>query len=268
MPSPDSKTVLSVLRDAADFAQRVGLKRDATAFEEFHTRFQTEKPTLKALRRSVEPVRNGFAIRIRETLYDDSRDPRRGMELLVEQYERISVALLDVIYPPEPKSPEMDITGFAGSEHVKDRMLTYEGDSSGVRSIVESSIILVRRYSEVLGTGDFAAAYALTDSGLRAWMSLQRFIGDHERAAREFHGPALEFRIGRFTYVYADEAARKKSNTSAEGWPKGTPKENRRGAVSGFWIRDRAAQTGCGGSLWLAEEAGEYRIAKFDFWIP
>lgn len=268
MPSPDSKTVLTVLRDAADFAKQVGLKKEAKAFEEFYTRFQTEKPTLKALRRSVEPVRNEFAIRILETLYDDSRDPRRGMESLVEHYERISVALLDVIYPPEPKAPEMDISGFAGSEHVKEKMVTFEGDSSAVRRIVESSIILVRRYSQVLGSGDFEEAYSLTDSGLRAWMSLQRFVGDHERATREFHGPALEFHINRFNYVYADDAARKKSNTSVEGWPKGTPKENRRGAVSGFWIRDRAAQTGCGGTLWIAEEQGEYRIAKFNFWIP
>jgi hypothetical protein len=268
MPSPDPSSVLKVLSDVKDFARKVGLPADAAVFDEFHRRFQTEKPTLKALRRDLEPVRNRFAIKMKGTLYDDRRDPQAGMESLVEQYERISVALLDVIYPPEPKSPEMDITGFAGSEHVKDKMVMYEGDSSGVRSIVESSIVLVRRYSGILGSGDFAAAYALTDSGLRAWMSLQRFIGDHERAAREFQGPALEFHIGRFNYVYADNAARKKSNTSAEGWPKGTPKENRRGAVSGFWIRNRAAQTGCGGSLWIAEEAGEYRIAKFDSWIP
>jgi hypothetical protein len=268
MSSPDSNAVLIALREAADFAQKAGLKGDASAFEEFYKRFQTEKPTLKELRRSVEPVRNEFAIRISEALYDDRRSPRSGMESLVKQYERLSVALLDVMYPREPKSPEMDITGIAGSEHVKDKMVTFEGDASGVGSIVKSSVVLVRRYFEVLGSGDFATAYALTDSGLRGWMSLQRFVGEHERAARKFNGPALEFQIGRFNYIYADEAARKKSNTSAEGWVKGTAKENRRGAVSGFWIRDRAAQTGCGGTLWIAEEMGDYRIAKFDYWTP
>jgi len=268
MPSPDPNSVLKALSEAKNFAGKLGLPADVAVFDEFHRRFQTEKPTLKALRRDLEPARNRFAIRMKGTLYDDRRDPRAGMESLVEQYERISVALLDVIYPPEPKSPEMDITGFAGSEHVKDRMVRYEGDSSGVRSIVESSIILVRRYAEVLGSRDFKAAYALTDSGLRGWMTYKRFVGDHERAAQEYHGPALEFLINRLTYVYADATARKKSNTSLEGWPKGTPKENRRGAVSGFWIRDRAAQTGCGGSLWISEEDGGYRIAKFDCWTP
>jgi hypothetical protein len=268
MPSPDPNSVLKVLSAAKDFASELGLPADAAVFDEFHRQFQTEKPTLKALRRDLEPARNRFAIKMKGTLYDDRRDPRAGMESLVEQYERISVALLDVIYPPEPKSPELDITGFAGSEQVKDKMVKYEGDSSGVRSIIESSIILVRRYAHVLGLGDFEAAYALTDSGLRGWMTYKRFVGDHERAAREYHGPALEFLINRFTYVYADAVARKKSNTSLEGWPKGTQKENRRGSVSGFWIRDRAAQTGCGGSLWIAEEEGEYRIAKSDFWIP
>src|SRR5438309_1104822 len=49
MPSPDSKTVLTVLQDVAEFAEKVGLKNDATAFKEFQTRFQKEKPTLKAL---------------------------------------------------------------------------------------------------------------------------------------------------------------------------------------------------------------------------
>jgi hypothetical protein len=93
-------------------------------------------------------------------------------------------------------------------------------------------------------------------------------VGDFERAAQDYGGPAVEFLIQRFNSVLADDAVRKQSNTSAEGWPKGTPKENRRAAVGGFWIRDRAARTGCGGSLWVAEENAAYRIAKFNFWIP
>lgn len=267
MPGPDSKKVLTILRDAANFAAELGLKEHAESFEGFCKRFETEKPTFKALRQSVEPVRNEFAIKLRELLYDDRRAPRPGMESLVERYSLISVALCEMIYPTEPKKPEMDISGFAGSEHVRDKMATFDGNSSEVRGIIESSIVLVQHYSGLVGSGDFEAAYALTDSGLRAWMSFKRFVGDHERAAQEFHGPALEFRIYRINYVYADDAARKKSNTSIEGWSKGTLKENRRAGVSGFWIRNRAAQTGCGGTLWVAEEE-QYRIAKFDFWRP
>jgi hypothetical protein len=99
-------------------------------------------------------------------------------------------------------------------------------------------------------------------------MPYKEFAGEHERAAQEYGGSALEFLMDRIAYVYSDEAARRKSNTSAEGWPKNTVKEARRGRVIGFWIRDRAAETGCGGALWIAEESNEYRIAKFDFWRP
>lgn len=268
MPAPDSKTVLTILRDAADFAAETGLKEDAKSFEGFYKRFETERPTLKALRHSVEPARNEFAIRLRETLYDDRCAPRLGMEFLVERHRCISAAICDMIYPLEPKKPEMDISGFAGSEQLKEKIATFDGNPSEVRGIVESSIVLVRRYSGLIGSGDFEAAYAFTDSGLRARTSFKKFVGDHERAAQEFRGPALEFRIHRINYVYADDAARKKSNTSVDGWPKGTPKENRRAGISGFWIRDHAAQTGCGGTLWIAEEVTQYRIAKFDFWRP
>jgi hypothetical protein len=267
MASPDSKSVITVLREAADFAEQVGLKKEAAAFEEFHQRFLTEKPTFKALRSGVEPVRNELATKVRSTIYDYRREPLPGKEAMVERYERLSLAFLHMLYPPEPKPLELDLSGFAGSKQVKEKRVTYAGDEGGVRKIVESSIVLIERYARVLGAGDFEGAYALTDSGLREWMSLKRFISDHERAAEEYHGPALEFHIDRFNFVYADDAARKKS-TADEGWPKGTPKENRRAGVGGFWIRDRSDQTGCGGTLWIAEEQGLYRIAKFNFWRP
>jgi len=265
MPSPEPKSVLAALRDAADLAQRADLSTHAKAFQEFYTRFQTEKPTLKELRRSVEPMRNDLAVRMLERLYDERGNLRQGMESLVEVYERNSVALLAVIYPPEPKPPEMDISGFAGSEHVKQKMVSYAGEAAGVRLIVERSIALVRRYSKAIGSGEFESAYTLTDSGLRAWMSYKRFVGDHERAARRYGGPALEFHIDRFQFLYSDASARMKSKAD-EGWPKATPKERRRSCVTGFWIRDRAAQTGCCGGFLISEEYDEYRIASFTFY--
>ena len=94
MPCPDPNSVLKVLSEAKDFATKLDLPEDAAVFDEFHRRYQTEKPTLKALRRDLEPARNRFAIKMKGTLYDDRRDPRLGMESLVEQYERISVAML------------------------------------------------------------------------------------------------------------------------------------------------------------------------------
>src|SRR5262249_38295749 len=84
----------------------------------------------------------------------------------------------------------------------------HKGDPGGVRPVVENSIALVRRYAKLIGTGDFNGAYELTDSGLQAWMNLKKFEGEHERAAREYGGSALEFLLDQFAYVYADETVR------------------------------------------------------------
>jgi hypothetical protein len=268
MSRPDPALVLTVLKEAADVAQHIGLETYASKLVRFHKRFQTEAPSYKSLRDDVEPVRNELEIRARELLLDEWRKPRPGMEKSVRDYNAAAKAMCDLIYPPEPQSPEMNIAKFAGAKYVEEKMVRYEGDKAGVRPVVEQTIALVRDYAKAVGSGDFEAAYEMTDSGLRAWMNFKRFVGEHERGAKEWGGPPLEYHIERLVYVYTDADARKKSDTRLEGWPKKTPKENRRAQVVGFWIRDRKAQTGCGGSLWVAEEGGKYRVAKFDFYRP
>jgi hypothetical protein len=265
MTSTDLGPILNVLREAADFTRRVGATNEAGELESLCARLQTEKPTSKLLHGLVADAMNQAAVKIRQALLDDRRDPHPGKESLVQEHERIWAAFLKSLYPPEWS--EMGISQFAGSEHVKEKLVSYKGDSNGVRPVVERSIALLRRYAQLIGGGEFEAAYKLTDSGLRAWMSLKKFVSAHERAAQEYGGPALDYQINLFAFVYADEAARKKSGPR-EGWPKLTAKENRRGKVLGFWVRDRAAKTGCGGTLWIAEENGEYLIAQFDFWRP
>jgi hypothetical protein len=264
--SPDQKSAINVLRQAVDLTRRVGAMKEARKLEVFHARFQAEPPTFKQMRGELDDAMNEAAIRIRELLLDERRNPHPGMKPLFKEHEHIWLSLSKLAYPPEWS--EMDISGFAGSEQVKEKTLNYKGDPNGVRPVVEPSIALVRRYSRLIGAGDFKAAYGLTDSGLRGEMDFKKFVVEHERAAEKFRGPALEFRINQFAYVYADAAARKESNTAREGWHKLTARENRRGRVLGFWIRDRAAKTGSGGALWIAEENKDYRVAKFDFWRP
>jgi hypothetical protein len=269
MSPPDPEAVLRALTDVIALGHNVGLPDVVRPLEPFDAELRAPEPTVKGLRGRLDPLIQTAYIAIRaHVLEDDLFNPRPGMEKNAAEMKRAFGAMTDALYPLEPQMPEMDISGFAGSEHVKEKTIGFEGDPSGVKPVVERSIELIRRYSQVLGSGDFEAAYALTDSGLREWMSYKRFVGEHEKAARRYGGPALEFHIDRFNYVYADDTARKKSNTSVEGWPKGTPKENRRGAVGGFWVRDRATQSGCGGTLWIAEEEGEYRIAGFSFRRP
>ena len=162
----------------------------------------------------------------------------------------------------------MNISTFPGTECVKEKIVGYKGNPVGVQEVVGRCLEVVQRYARLIGSGDFEAAYALTDPGLQSAMPFKRFVSEHERAAQEYGGPAREFRINEIAYVFSDDAARKKSKTSAEGWFKGTAKEARRGRVLGFWIRNPSTHTGCGGALWIAAEGDNYRIAKFDFWRP
>jgi hypothetical protein len=266
MAALDPNLVLNAMREAVEFTRRVGNNRHAASLEQVCNRLEQEKITLKAASGVAAEEMNQTGIALRGILYDDQRNARPGMELLVREHERIWIDFLRAIYPPE--FAEKDITGFSGSEAVESKMVRYKGDPAGVQRIVERSISIIRDYSRAVGSGDFIAAYALTDRGLRGWMTYKRFVGDHERAAQDYGGPALEFLIQGFHSILADDKVRRHSNTSAEGWPKGTVKENRRAGIGGFWIRDRAARTGCGGTLWIAEENDAYRIAKFNFWIP
>src|SRR5687767_15244178 len=98
----------------------------------------------------------------------------------------------------------------------------------------------------------------MTDGGLREMMSFKQFVKIHQDAQRQFGGPALEFQIERFAFVLADQSARQQSKTSREGWAKGTAKDSRRCRLIGFWVRDREAQSGGRGSLWISEENGQY----------
>jgi hypothetical protein len=159
---------------------------------------------------------------------------------------------------------DLSIAGMQGSEIVEHKTLLCIGDTSGARAVVEGSIAFVGRYSQVLAESGFAAAYELTDTGLREIMTREQFIKLHEEGEdnRWCRGPLLEFRIERFAYILTDDAARQATKSAKDDWPKGTAKTHRRSRVIGYWIRDRAAQTICRGAIWISEENGEYRLAN------
>ncbi|HEX5221978.1 MAG TPA: hypothetical protein VFZ59_20615 [Verrucomicrobiae bacterium] len=228
-------------------------------------RFQSERPSA-ALVSELE----AFTGELRVQAEDQIRGrrflpgPHNTEQQTKAELQRVFVMLRDAIDPPEPEWPRMDISGFAGSEFLKGKDTAYLGSPAEMRPIVERSIVLLRRHSEAIGRGDYESAYQNFGVDLRAWMSLKKFESAHADATRRYGGPPREFAIHGFAFVLADNQARKKS-TNAEGWPKTTPKENRRAQVTGFWIRD-AQRHGCHGSFWITEEDGEYRIAKFNFW--
>ena len=254
------------MHEAVGLAHRLKVKDHVRALEQICDRFKTEKPTFELLRDEVDGVMGQTAALISERVEDEMGDPLPGKEALSDERDRIWADFVRLLYPPEWS--EIDIRKFRGAKTVEQSVASFKGDAGGVQPIVEGSIALIRQYSDLIGAGDFNGAYQLTDVGLQAYMSKKEFVAEHERAARKYGGPALEFELKQFAYIFADELVRKDSNTSKEGWPKLTAKENRRCRVIGFWIRNRTTKTGCAGALWIAEEQRCYRVAKFTFYVP
>ena len=166
--------------------------------------------------------------------------------------------------PQNYPTDAIDINKLTGSEQVEHKFVECRGDPSEFPSIVQRTIAFVKTYSDTVGRGDLAGAYALTDSSLRARMTQKLFEERHREAAGKFRGPALEYRIERFVYVLANDAARQ--DPKDKGWEKDIPRGRRRSRVIGFWIRNRENCSGCRGRLWITEEDGDYRVADFDFY--
>jgi hypothetical protein len=267
MERPNSQTICDALDEYAKFFAEFGdANSNIPRFHEFSKRFREGKITKELILELVhfrDRVHNEVTMEIFAHHYLPGKDDAQTQK----EYYRVLNALGAALHPPKPKPPKLDISKFAGAKKIETKTTEYAGDPSGVRPIVERSLELVKNYSEAVGRGDFEAAYRLTGAGLRDWMTLKRFVGAHEKAAREYGGPALQFNVEKFQFVLADDEARKKS-TAEEGWPKTTSKDVRRSRLIGFWIRDKAAQAGCCGAFWITEEDNDYRVAKFEFFAP
>lgn len=220
----------------------------------------------KALIKELEHVKFELYTQAREQIYYGRRPmgPYETQEKSLAELDRVIILLRDALDPEPPPPPQLDTLTFAGGEHVQEKSAPYLGDPAVARVIFEKSVALVRRHTEAIGRGDYAAAYQDLPADTRSWMSLKRFQTAHEEATKRYFGPPLSFQIGGFAPILADEAARKKS-TPEQGWPKSSDKQSRRAKMKGFWFRDQQNH-GCHGTFWITEEAGEYRIAKFNFW--
>ncbi len=265
MTTPDYAALRKVLLDAAVLTWCIAIDADAVPLDVVLKRLETEKLTFKELRGPVYDVMNRIGSCLDRILFDEVRNVRPGMRAHVEEVGRIRASFIRVLYPP--RFEDIDISSCAGCEALKEKITGYKGDPQKVQPVVERGIEIIQRYSACIGRGDFDAAYLLTAAGLRAWMTPKRFLTEHEQAAKTYGGLPLDYLIYRFQFVYSDDAARRKS-TADEGWPKTTPKEERRSCVTGFWICNRATQTGCAGGFLISEEHDEYRIAKFTFYRP
>ena len=264
MESPNAQQICQSLDEYVTFFRAFGdVHGCIPRFQEFSQRFRDGKAS-KALLRELVDFRDSVHNQVLMQLLNHRCLPGKNDDETHDEYYRVVNSLGAALHPPKPKPLEMDISSFKGADRVEQKITRYAGNPNGVREIVERSLDLVQQYASAISRSDFDSAYKLTGAGLQDWMSFKKFVGEHERAAREFGGPALEFHVDGFLFIFADDGARQKS-TSEEGWPKTTTKESRRSRLNGFWIRDRAAQTGCWGAFHVTEENKEYRVAKFEF---
>ena len=267
MGKADPKALMHSLRQFAEFVIALGEdNRPAEArIADLVHRLEHEGVN-KPLLAEIERTNAETLLATREQVFAGRTVAGMDSDQALHELNTRSGAVFLVLYPIDPLAAEIDISDFAGAEHVEYKFVMPRGDPAGARLVVERTIDLVCRYAELIGRGDFRSAYGMTDPALRERMDLDSFIAIHCDGEKEFGGPALEFVIERFAYVLTDDAARRQSNTSKEGWLKGTSKPDRRARVIGFWVRNAAQRSGCRGSIWITEHDAEYRVANFNFY--
>lgn len=266
MPHRDAKTICKALAELKKFFIYFG-HSDFTRIrplEQFMRRLQEERLTI-ALINEIERFKDEVLIQTRDQIRGGRLipGPHHSEEGTTKEFHRVCLILADAFHPQEPPWPRMDVRGFSGSEFVKGKETTYQGDSSQVRGVFEGTVAIVRRHAQAVVRGDFQAAYEDIAPSFRTSMTMKRFVAAHTAASRKYGGAPMDYQIYGVGMVLADDQAREKS-TNIGGWPKATSKAARRSILHGFWIRD-TEQHGCDGAFWISEEAGAYRIAKFDF---
>lgn len=257
MPRPNQEAVLKALADFIKLGRDVGLPKVVQPLEQYRTEFTATMPTLKVLQGPVHTAFSAAFIAIRERVYDMAKDrPRPGMKKQDQEFDRCSRAVSDAFFPPE--YPEIEVVGLAENNETT----TVIGDSRDAKAIAKASLEVVRRFSKSVFKQDIESAYKLCANELRTVMSVEQFVAGLKRSDSRFGGPAVDLTVERITWIYADAASRKKSNSSGD-WPKDTPKPNKRALVGTFWFVDKSRKQGRSVFFWVTEEAEGYRVAKF-----
>lgn len=258
MPKPNQEVVLKALTDFVSVGRNVGLpKTSVQPLEQFLADFQTSKPTLKILQGPLHSAYSVAFIAIRNRVYDMGKDkPRPGMQKQNQDFDKASRALSDAIFPPA--YPETEVVGLAGNKETT----TVIGDTKTAKEIARQSLDVISRFSMAVFKKDVELAYKLCANEFRASMSIKQFVEGLSKADAKFGGSAIDLIVEQITWIYADDASRKKSNSSGD-WPKETPKPNKRVLVATFWLTDKKQKSGRWVFFWVTEEDKGYRIAKF-----
>lgn len=263
MPNPKQEDVLKALGDFIALGRNIGLPKAIRPLEKIESEFRGTKPTFKMLRGTVSPLVDKAFLSLRDRVLDVWHEPRPGMKKHADELDRVFRAWGDVIYPPEkPNEAEADIVGLAGNKEPT----TVVGDPKAARKIARQSLDAVRRFSKAVFAQDIETAYGHCANELRTRLNAKRFVTELQKADAEFGGPAVDLKVERITWIYADDASRQRSNSNGD-WPKDTPKSNKRALIGAFWFTNKKEQRGRWIFFWVTEEADGYRIAKFNQYL-
>jgi hypothetical protein len=260
MPAPDQESVVKAMADFIAFGREVGVAKFVQPLEHYEAEFRVAKPAFKVLRGTVRPLMDRAFLAMRNRLCDGWHEPRPGKKKQVERMHQTFRALDDLIYPPDLS--ETEIAGLAGNEE----STTVLGDTAAAGTIAKFSLEAVRKFSQAIFKGDVETAYELCAIEFRRGKNLKQFTEELRKADSSYGGPAVDLRIERITWIYADEASRQRPNSKGD-WPKDTPKSNKRSLVGTFWFTDRKTRQGRWVFFWVTEESEGYRVAKFNQYL-
>jgi len=261
--SANYEELLAALQNMAEFARRVGVRKQATTFEKLHERLLADKRSSKALEEEVFHARGLASFYIPRHISKQPGKSAKKKELETEFFG-LKQVLDDALIPPKPTAfPETDIQGLAGN----DEYTKVWGDPKEAKIIAQRAMELVQRFSTAVFNGDIETAYGLCANELRNWMSVKRLVTELEKADRNYGGKAVACKIERVSHIEADDVARQKSGNRRGNWPKDTPKSSKRATVGSFWFTNPTESKGRWVMFWITEEADGYRIAKFNQYL-
>lgn len=189
--------------------------------------------------------------------------PSRRHDALRSDLIGAFTALSDVAIPPAKPRWETTSGKFAGFD------VDYvEGVPADAERIAKNAAKLAKNFAKRLVARDYESAYSMLTSTTREWMSLKRFVSDHDKSMKQLAGGLpVSFEVQEIRRIYADAKSQKEANSKG-GWPKKLPREQKRATVQLFFTAIKKPAAGCWSFLWIAEESrGEFRVAKWNHYL-
>ncbi len=256
MANANRQALLTSFKQLSNFAARIGADKEAATFQTLHDRLQSEKLSAKDVEADAWHARAFIAMKIARLA--NTGQPQAAQ--ISSEFSKLKESLSSALFPTKPgKPPETQVAGLAGNKE----STTVVGDPAAAPEIAKQVLDTALQFSNAIFRGDFRAAYNLCSTELRARISLKRLTTDLAKSDNQFGGPAVRCVVERINWLYADQPSQLTPN-SHTNWPKDMPKQNKRATVVAFWFTHPNENRGRWTALWVSQENGDYRIAKYN----